>query len=163
MGKVESLFVEFLTLIGDSEPRCVAGTEGLPEHHKPPQGHHFVLRRIWCCLCSKPAQGFPGVTRAGYTNPGADPHCTQWGEQELEPACEKIITKKKKPKPQNQQPQKTSWTPLATLMIHQFYFNWPTNQLLIGDSADTRQSLLRAFCRSWVLNMNLFTLDFVSK
>lgn len=71
--------------IGDSEPRCVAGTEELPEHHKPPQGHHFVLKRIWCCLCSKPAgaQGFPGVTRAGYTNPGTDPHCTQWGQQEL--------------------------------------------------------------------------------
>lgn len=48
-------------------------------------------------------------------------------------------------------------------MIHQFYFNWPTNQLLVGDSAHATQSLLRAFCRSWVLDMNLFALDFVSK
>lgn len=33
----------------------------------------------------------------------------------------------------------------------------------MSDSAHARQSLLRAFCRSWILNMNLFTLDFVSK
>lgn len=59
--------------------------------------------------------------------------------------------------------QKASWKPLAALTIHQSSFNWLTNQMLMSDSAHARQSLLRAFCRSWVLNMNLFALDFVSK
>lgn len=79
LGKVESYFVEFLTLVLALEThsqRCVAGTEVLPEHHKPLKGHHFLIKRIWYCLCSKPAgaQGVPRVTRAGSIHAGMDPH-----------------------------------------------------------------------------------------
>lgn len=107
--------------ISVSQPRSVASTEVLPEHHKPLGEDHLLAEGMWCCLCSKPAGpwGFPGGTRAACAHPGTNPHLCTACEHELKSACKEIMIKKKhtKKKPQNQQHGPTHRNPLENLWL----------------------------------------------